>query len=427
MTDALQRATLSDLTISRRQFIQHAGAFGLASLGQLAFAATPGDRKFVLVILRGAMDGLAAVAPYGDAAYRSARGRLAFDPPGSGATGLLPLVDGFGLHPHLPFLHELWREREMAFMHACATPYRDRSHFDGQDVLESGSNRVFSATDGWLNRALAARPELSPHRDPRRDPHRDPYPAPNREGIAIAATVPLVLRGAAPSSSWAPSNAPSAGPDTLARLMDLYAGDALLAPALASAVHNQQTVSESPMMAAGGERPNTGAQVRMAEAAARLLVAPNGPAAAVLSLDGWDTHANQGTLQGALALRLAALDSSLRALKSGLGSQWTNTVVVVATEFGRTVAENGTGGTDHGTGSVAFVLGGAVRGAQMLGDWPTLARSALYEGRDLAPVNDLRGLLMSVLSEHWSIDPERLQRQVFPGVGRVQTHPRLVV
>jgi len=367
------------------------------------------------VILRGAMDGLAAVAPYGDAAYRSARGRLAIDPPGSGDTGLLPLVDGFGLNPRLPFLHELWREREMAFMHACATPYRDRSHFDGQDVLESGSNRVFSATDGWLNRALAARPNQAPNQ------------APNREGIAIATTVPLVLRGAAPSSSWAPSNAPSAGQDTLARLMDLYAGDALLAPALASAVHNQQTVSDSPIMAAGGERPNTGVQVRLAEAAARLLVAPNGPAAAVLSLDGWDTHANQGTLQGALALRLAGLDNSLRALKSGLGPRWADTVVVVATEFGRTVAENGTGGTDHGTGSLAFVLGGAVRGAQMLGDWPTLARSALYEGRDLAPVNDLRGLLMAVLSEHWSIEPEMLQRQVFPGVGQIQKFPRLVV
>ena len=411
MTDALKGAMLADLTISRRRLLQQAGALWLASFSHLSFAATPGDRKFVLVILRGAMDGLAAVAPYGDAAYRSARGRLAFDPPGSGDTGLLPLVDGFGLNPRLPFLHELWREREMAFMHACATPYRDRSHFDGQDVLESGANRVFSAADGWLNRALAARPDHSP----------------NREGIAIAATVPLVLRGAAPSSSWAPSNAPTAAQDTLARLMDLYAGDALLAPALASAVHNQQTVSESPIMATGGERPNTSAQVRMAEAAARLLVAPNGPAAAVLSLDGWDTHANQGTLQGALALRLAGLDSSLRALRSGLGPQWANTVVVVATEFGRTVAENGTGGTDHGTGSLAFVLGGAVRGGRMLGDWPTLARSALYEGRDLAPVNDLRGLLMAALSEHWRIEPDLLQRQVFPGVGRIKTLPQLIV
>jgi len=294
----------------------------------------------------------------------------------------------------------------MAFMHACATPYRDRSHFDGQDVLESGANRVFSATDGWLNRALSARPDQVSNQSP------------NREGIAIAATVPLVLQGPSPNSSWAPSSAPSAAQDTLARLMDLYAGDALLAPALASAVHNQQTVSESPMLTSGGERSNTSAQVRMAEAAARLLVAPNGPAAAVLSLDGWDTHANQGTLQGALALRLAGLDNSLRALKSGLGPQWADTVVVVATEFGRTVAENGTGGTDHGTGSLAFVLGGAVRGARMLGDWPTLARSALYEGRDLAPVNDLRGLLMAVLNEHWSIEPDVLRRQVFPGIER---------
>ncbi|NCW97683.1 MAG: DUF1501 domain-containing protein [Betaproteobacteria bacterium] len=402
---------LNHLKLSRRQIMFHSGAIGLASFCHVSLAAAPDDRKFVLVILRGAMDGLAVVAPYGDPAYRAARGRLAFDPPGSGDAALLPMLDGFGLNPRLPFLHELWRKRELAFMHACATPYRDRSHFDGQDVLESGANRVFAANDGWLNRALSARP----------------HQVAERGGIAIAATVPLVLRGAAPSSSWAPSSAPSAAQDTLARLMDLYAGDDLLAPALARAIHNQQTVAESPMAMAAGERANNGVQVRMAEAAARLLVAPQGPAAAVLSFDGWDTHANQGTVQGAMALRLSALDNSLRALQAGLGAHWAKSVVVVATEFGRTVAENGTGGTDHGTGSLALVMGGAVRGARMLGDWPTLARSALYEGRDLAPVNDLRGLLLAVLSEHWGIETERLRREVFPGLEKKLSLPTVLV
>jgi len=417
--------------ITRRRVLQQTSAWGLSKLlaggilgaGNSAFAAAPDDRKFVLVILRGAMDGLAAVAPYGDPAYRAARGRLAFDPPGSGDSALLPLVDGFGLHPRLSFLHELWQERQMAFLHACATPYRDRSHFDGQDVLESGADRVFSAADGWLNRALGVRTRL-----PGEHPSSSGLdPLPNREGIAISATVPLVLRGSASTSSWAPSNAPSAAQDTLARLMDLYAGDPLLGPTLASAIQNQQTVAQSPMTAPNSERANTAAPVRMAEAAARLLLAPNGPAAAVLSLDGWDTHANQGTLQGTLAPRLAGLDASLRALKSGLGGEWSNTVVVVATEFGRTVAENGTGGTDHGTGSLALLLGGAVRGGRMLGDWPTLARSALHEGRDLAPVNDLRSLLLSVLGEHWGIEDAVLRRQVFPGLGRTQAFSRLLV
>jgi len=167
-----------------------AAPFGLSA--NLALAAPPDDRKFVLIILRGAMDGLGAVAPYGDSAYRAARGRLALDPPGEGAKALLPLVEGFGLHPKLSFLHSLWRDKEFSFLHACATPYRDRSHFDAQDVLEGGVDRVFSVTDGWLNRALTARPPSATQRGAQ------------REGIAISSAIPLVLRGAAPTSSWAP-------------------------------------------------------------------------------------------------------------------------------------------------------------------------------------------------------------------------------
>lgn len=389
-----------------------AAPFGLSA--NLALAAPPDDRKFVLMILRGAMDGLGAVAPYGDSAYRAARGRLALDPPGEGAKALLPLVEGFGLHPKLSFLHSLWRDKEFAFLHACATPYRDRSHFDAQDVLEGGVDRVFSATDGWLNRALTARPPDATQRGAQ------------REGIAISSAIPLVLRGAAPTSSWAPSTAPLAASDTLARLTDLYGNDALLGPALASAMQNQQTVAQSPMMSGMAASPNPNGPARLAEAAARLLVAPNGPAAAVLALDGWDTHANQGTFQGALANRLEGLDAALLSLKTGLGTHWAQTVVVVATEFGRTVAENGTGGTDHGTGSVALVLGGRVRGAQMLGDWPTLARSALHEGRDLAPANDLRELLAAVLGEHWEIADDVLRRQVFPGMPKGRRFPTLL-
>ena len=385
--------------MTRRAALMAGGALFLAgSAGALTLSRQAGDRKFVLVILRGALDGLAALAPFGDAHYRAARGKLALSPPGE-AGGVLPLTEGFGLHPDLAFLHQQWTSGELAIVPACASPYRERSHFDAQDVLETGAAEVFGASDGWLGRALTALP-----------------PELKREAVAISGSLPLVLRGSASATSWAPSFAPSASEDTLSRLMDLYAGDALLGPALASAIETNSIASASGMdgMDGKGRRNGPGAYKGLAEAAARLMSAEGGPAASVLSFDGWDTHANQGAANGQLALRLAGLDSALRALKDGLGAHWPNTVVAVVTEFGRTVAENGTGGTDHGTGSAAFLLGGAVSGGQFGGDWPGLAPKALFEGRDLAPANDIRSVFMAVLQDHWGLDRDTLSRIVFP-------------
>jgi uncharacterized protein (DUF1501 family) len=364
----------------------------LSALGaRAAIASAPGARKLVLVILRGAMDGLAAVAPLSDPRYNALRGRLALH-----ANQTLALSEGFALHPRLAFLKQSWDARELAILHAAATPYRERSHFDGQDVLENGGARAFAAQDGWLNRALAL--------------------TPGARGLAIADTVPLVLRGAAPASSWAPSVAPDASADTLMRLADLYTGDALLGPALAEALRTQTVVNET---GAGDMAPNARGRLgpaayrAVAEPAARLLSAPDGPACAVLAFDGWDTHANQGAEDGLLALRLQGLDAALRALKDGLGAHWANTMVLVATEFGRTVAVNGTGGTDHGAGGVAFALGGGVRGGRFIGDWPTLA--SLHEGRDLTPANDLRAFFAAALRDHWGLDRADLAARVFPG------------
>ena len=385
--------------MTRRAALMAGGALFLAgSAGALTLSRQAGDRKFVLVILRGALDGLAALAPFGDAHYRAARGKLALSPPGE-AGGVLPLTEGFGLHPDLAFLHQQWTSGELAIVPACASPYRERSHFDAQDVLETGAAEVFGASDGWLGRALTALP-----------------PELKREAVAISGSLPLVLRGSASATSWAPSFAPSASEDTLSRLMDLYAGDALLGPALASAIETNSIASASGMdgMDGKGRRNGPGAYKGLAEAAARLMSAEGGPAASVLSFDGWDTHANQGAANGQLALRLAGLDSALRALKDGLGAHWPNTVVAVVTEFGRTVAENGTGGTDHGTGSAAFLLGGAVSGGKFGGDWPGLAPKALFEGRDLAPANDIRSVFMAVLQDHWGLDRDTLSRTVFP-------------
>ncbi|HVZ98743.1 MAG TPA: DUF1501 domain-containing protein [Caulobacterales bacterium] len=386
---------MSSFRTDRRALLLGAGALSLAMPQRVAVAQAQGERKFIFIILRGALDGLAAVAPCGDPRYRALRPRLALPSPGD-PDGALALSEGFGLHPKLQFLKASWDARELAIVHAASSPYRERSHFEGQDVLESGGAGAYTQQDGWLNRALAAS-------------------AARGEGVAIGEVVPLVLRGAAPATSWAPSAAPAPASDTLERLADLYSSDALLGPALARAVATDAVVGDAAMAGAGRGR-YAGVQVLM-QATARLLTAPNGPCAAVMSIDGWDTHANQGAADGGLALRLQVLDSGLAALKTAMGEHWRNTVVVMATEFGRTVAENGTGGTDHGTGGVCFVLGGPVRGGRFMGDWPGLSQQALYQGRDLAPANDVRAVFAGVLGDHWGIDPSLLRTRVFPGLG----------
>jgi uncharacterized protein (DUF1501 family) len=387
------------ISLDRRRLLMGAGALAIAtSCGQLAFAAAAGERKFVLIILRGAMDGLSAVSPYEDPNYHAARGGLALAPPGE-PDGVLKTADGFGLHPKLVFMKDRWDAGQLAILHAAASPYRDRSHFDGQDVLETGAARVFGASDGWMNRAVACLPSGA-----------------SSTAVAIGGSVPLVLRGRAQVSSWAPSVAPVPLSDTINRLTELYGGDPLLSPILAQAVQTDALVGagDGTMMGGGaGRAAGLGAYKVLATAAAKLLTAPGGPAGAVISLDGWDTHAGQGAETGILAVRLQGLDTTLQTLKEGLGDQWSNTVVVVATEFGRTVAMNGTGGTDHGTGSVAFALGGAVKGGRMLGNWPTLATGALLDNRDLAPANDVRSLFAAVLRDHWGLARSDLAGKVF--------------
>ena len=398
----MTRLACSRRTLLRTGALALAGAALATPVGRVAFAGAAGAPPLVLVILRGALDGLAALAPAGDRHYAGLRGALALPP-----ERLLPVAEGFGLHPALAGLHAAWGRGELACLHAASTPYRERSHFDAQDVLESGAAAVYGRDDGWLNRALG----LLDARQP------------GASGLAVGGAVPLALRGAAPSSAWAPSQAPAAEDDTLARLADLYADDAALGGALARATATAALVAgegEAGMRAMGMDAGRGGARAAAAEAwrvlgeaSARLLAAPGGPSAAVIGLEGWDTHAHQGGLEGPLAQRLGALDGLLEALRAGLGEAWSRTAVIVATEFGRTAAVNGTGGTDHGTGGLALLLGGAVRGGRLLGDWPGLAPGALHEGRDLAPANDLRGLFAGVLAGHWGLDGADLRRRVF--------------
>ena len=383
--------------LTRRKILVSGASFATAGLVpiRVGFSATPGHRKLVLVILRGALDGLAAVAPIGDRNYDAVRGPLSLSADDRGDQPL-PVGDGFVLHPALQTLAGLYRDGQVAIVHAVATPYRSRSHFDAQDVLETGGDTVFGVSDGWLNRSLDALARQT---------------GKQLSGLGIGPALPLVLRGPAETTTWAPAVMPTVDDDTTQRLMDLYAKDPLLGPALAEAIATDDLLGSDGMRARGrtAQQPAT-----LMTAAAKLLTAEGGADVAVVSLDGWDTHANQGARTGSLANKLAGLDEGLAALKQALGPSWRDTAVIVATEFGRTVSVNGTRGTDHGTGGVAFILGGAVRGGRFHGGWPGLAQAALFQGRDLAPTNDLRSVFKGVLMGLWGLDSRVLAQDVFP-------------
>lgn len=366
--------------LNRRSLLGRAAlTMAMASSHGLAFANAPTDRRFVFIILRGAMDGLAAVSPLGDPAYTGLRGALA-DPLGP-STKLDTL---FALHPALTETAAMYAGGEALFVHAVASPYRERSHFDAQNVLETGGTVAFAYKDGWLNRFVAMVP-------------RDP-------AIAIAATVPLALRGKAPVSSYAPSALPGAKDDLLARVGALYAADPQLHPLWSEAM-------DARMLAGAGGASNT-TPAALGKLAAAFLAKPVGPRLATIEIGGWDTHAAQVRRLGT---QLKQLDGTLAALKLGLGPVWAKTVVFAATEFGRTAAANGTGGTDHGTGGLAIVAGGAVHGGRVIADWPGLAPSQLYQNRDVRPTTDLRALMLGLTSEAYGLDPERVSRAVFPG------------
>jgi uncharacterized protein (DUF1501 family) len=392
------------MTMTTRRSVLAGGATLtlLAPFARLSAAPNP-DSRFVLVILRGGLDGLAAVPPYAEPAYAQLRGSLALSKPGT-QDGALDLDGTFGLHPALENLHAMYRAREALVLHAAATPYRERSHFDAQNVLEDGGTTPNASGGGWLNRALAA---LASAGD-------------SREAIALADSVPLVLRGDQAVTSWAPSQMPQADDDTLARVRRLYeAADPELAASLNGALEAREIAGDAGDAPMGGGRGGQ-AIAPLASAAARFLSSADGPRIAVLDANGWDTHANQGGAQGTLAQRLRGLDLGLQMLKTELGAHWLQTTVLVVTEFGRTVAVNGTRGTDHGTAGCAFLAGGAVAGGRVVADWPGLAARDLHEGRDLRATTDLRALFKGVLHERFGVSESALARNVFPSSDSVE-------
>jgi uncharacterized protein (DUF1501 family) len=388
--------------MQRREFLNlsalAAGGTLLASSLVLARSDTR-QARFVLVIMRGALDGLATVPPYGDRDYAGLRGDLALRAPGE-PHGALPLNGFFGLHPALAFLQQCYAARELAVFHALASPYRERSHFDGQDVLENGSPRAHALQTGWLNRALA----------------RVPSPGQRELGVALGQNVPLVMRGPAAVTSWSASKLNALDDDTLARITDLYASDPLLATRLADALAADAIARAKADTVDTGVKGEQARYTEVVRAAAGFLRQEAGPKVAVFDTSGWDTHANEGGAEGQLAGRLGALDAGLATLKQELGPVWSDTAVLLVTEFGRTAAINGTRGTDHGTATAAFLVGGAVAGGRVIADWPGLSARALYQGRDLAPTLDLRSVLKGLLHEHLAVSPQELE-SVFPDSG----------
>jgi uncharacterized protein (DUF1501 family) len=392
---------------SRRRFLGFSAAFAasliLPARSSLAAARDP---RFLFVILRGALDGLSAVMPIGDPDFALVRGGFMDDVRQAGMP--LPLGSMFALNPALKTLASLYAANQASIIHAVATPYRQRSHFDGQEILESGLPTVTHGDSGWLNRAVAALPAAAM------------LSGRERKGLAVGSTVPLVMRGTVPVMSWTPEHLQPTSQDTVARLMALYeARD----PALAQALQQAGVIAEeaSGMAMDGKTKPGRGqtAMLAMAEGAARLLVRDDGPRIGTLTIDGWDTHADEKPGTGRLAKMLGTLDALFARLHETLAPVWKDTVIVAATEFGRTVAINGTAGTDHGTGTVAFLLGGAVRGGRVIADWPGLSQKALYEQRDLMPTTDLRAVLKPVLAEHLGIESRLLQSSVFPDSSRI--------
>jgi uncharacterized protein (DUF1501 family) len=369
--------------VNRRDFIGFTGlGLGLIAAPRLSFAAAGGDRRLVFIIQRGAADGLGTVIPVADPGLARARAVLEVE----GATKL----DGmFALHPAMPELAKLYAARQALFVHAVASPYRDRSHFDAQNVLESGGNAPYALKSGWLNRLIGLLPKA------------------DGKALALSPTIPMAMRGPADVASYAPSVLPNASSDLIARVGQLYDPDPQLHSLWAQALMTREMAGDS------GEALGARNAAASGSLVAKLMRGSAGARIVMVETTGWDTHSQQ---KGRLAAQLKGLDGLIANLKSGLVEDWSKTLVIVATEFGRTVAANGTGGTDHGTGAVAMMLGGAVKGGRVMADWPGLGTSALYEGRDLRPTHSLDALITGAVSAHFGIDPGSLGKVLFPAM-----------
>lgn len=393
---------------TRRQFLAGT-AIGAATLlvwPKLTFAATGSDTRFLFVLLRGGLDGLESVPPYGDPGYAAIRGALALSPSADKPAHKLDNV--FALHPSFDYAAQLYAQGQFMPVVAAAPPYWGRSHFQAQDCVENGTTKPDGAQTGWLSRCIACMPGV--------------------EGLACAAVMPLTMRGAAKVETWSPPLPTEVNPILLQRLQPLYAADTRLAAPFARAIAQQTNspVSESGagLMAKGmSGRKNTGGLPVMMAAAGTFMGKPNGPRVAFVEDDGWDTHANEAAI---VTRKIAELDAGLKTFHQSIGQTWSRTIMVVATEFGRTAHVNGTGGTDHGTGGSMFLAGGALRGGRVAGHWPGIGLSELYQNRDVHATTDFRSVFKGVLASHLGVAESLLESRVFPGSAAAKPLENLV-
>jgi uncharacterized protein (DUF1501 family) len=385
--------------VTRRQtFGLAAGGLALAGLPRAAFAAADTNKRLIVILLRGAMDGLSAVPAVGDPSFESARNGLAM-------ANTLKLDATFALHPNMGGMKGLYDAGELIVVHAAATPYRDRSHFDGQNLLENGSEQPYGLDTGWLNRALAQVPGTG-----------------KPLGVALNSHMPLMLRGPAPVTSWAPSLLPPPDGDTVQRVAMLYGETD---PVLAKNFANAQGANTIAAGSGGGDGGGARAFIGLMTAAAKFLSSPDGERIAMVEIGGWDTHVNQAGPFSPLSTNLRTLDAGLTALKTALGPVWKDTAILIASEFGRTVAMNGTQGTDHGTAGAMFVAGGAVKGGRVIADWPGLKPGDLYQARDLKPTTDFRSIATGVLRDHMGLQGAQLAA-VFPSSAPIRPSDGLI-
>jgi uncharacterized protein (DUF1501 family) len=403
--------------MDRRHFIRSA-VLGTAALAlpfghagwvargaTLADRSTGGPKRLVVVFLRGAVDGLSVVTPYGDDGYYQARKSIALKPPGQPG-GVLDLDGHFGAHPSLAAIMPYWKDRSLAFVPASGSPDPTRSHFDAQIFMETGTPGRSATPDGWMNRLLGVLP--------------GPHSA--TQAIAFGSNVPRILTGKLQVANVATGKGAGAAiaidrPEVNAAFARLYGGSDAMSRTFQEGQesrHQVMTDLGSEMMAADNGAPLPDGFPGDAARLAKMMRQDPSIQLAFLALGGWDTHVNQGNAQGQLAGRLKPLSDGLAVLAGGLGPAYADTVILVISEFGRTVHENGNGGTDHGHGNVMWVMGGKVAGGQIYGDWPTLSTASLYQGRDVAITTDFRAVLDPVLGRHMGMTDQTMA-DVLPG------------
>lgn len=384
--------------LTRRRLLANAVVGGTALLvwPKLTFAATGADTRFVFVLLRGGLDGLESVPPYGDPGYAAIRGALALSP--SAAKPAHKLDNVFALHPSFDYAAQLYAQGQFMPVVAAAPPYWGRSHFQAQNCVENGTGKPDGAQTGWLNRCVACMPGV--------------------DALACAAVMPLTMRGPAKVDTWSPPLTTDVNPILLQKLQPLYAADARLAAPFARAVTQQDDAPASGNTAAMPAAPGTpagrkiGGLPLMLGAAGGFMGKADGPRIAFVEDDGWDTHANEAAI---VTRKIAELDAGLAAFHQAIGAAWQRTIVIVATEFGRTAYVNGTGGTDHGTGGSMFLAGGALRGGRVAGQWPGIGAGELYQQRDVHATTDFRAVFKGVLAAHLGVPETLLEARVFPG------------